>query len=268
MRGRKNNCPTNIKDWQVSIFNPFEQYWVRIRGLNTLNYATDSDTEDGSTAEEAWEEPYITKRKASLSLEGKPAVDAATGAVDEGQELLNYYGKQIRCEADALLRFADPWGHIMEFYCQVTAHEVKADKSGNTVSWDLAQVGQSETPPYIQATGVAIVSMGAEPETITLDINDAPRLLQVAFTPEDTSNKRYTINAGGHVVRVGSISDTGFTIAPLKVGTASVKITSINNGHTDIVMVNVTNNSQPFMTGVLGVGMLGAMTLGRAAISA
>lgn len=268
MRGRKNACPTNIRNWQVSIFNPFEQHWARIRGLNTLTYATDSNTEDGSTAEEDWEEPYITKRRATLSLGGKPAVDAATGDVDEGQELLNYYGKLVRCAADALIRFADPWGHAMEICCQVTAHETRADRNGNTLSWDLSQVGQSETLPYIQATGIEIVSLGIEPEVITLDINDAPRLLQVAFTPENTSNKRYSINAGGHVVRVGNISDAGFTIAPLKEGTASIKITSINNGLSDVVTVNVTNESQPFMSAVLGVGMLGSMVLGRSAIGA
>lgn len=266
MKGRKNSCPTNIKDWQVSIWHPFELRWVRIRGLNSLNYALDSDTEDGSSADEDWEEPYVTKRKAALSLEGKPVVDAATGAVDEGQDLLNEFGRMTRCDADALIRFADPWGHTLEAYYQVTSHEVSTDRSGDKISWDLDMVGESESLPYVQVSGISIISLDAEPETIEMDINDAPRLILVAFTPDNASNKRYTIKSGGRVVRVGNITDAGFTIAPLKEGTATVKITSINNGLSDTVTVNVTNVSQPFMSGVLGVGILGSMVLGRSAV--
>ena len=101
-----------------------------------------------------------------------------------------------------------------------------------------------------------------------MDINDAPRLLQVVFTPENASNKRYSIKTGGHVIRVGNITDGGFTIAPLQVGSATVKVTSINNAETATVTVEVTNDSQPYMSGVLGVGILGSMVLGRQPISA
>lgn len=268
MRGRKNNCPTSIKDWQVSIWSPFDLAWVRIRGLNSLNYSQDSSTEDGSSAEDDWEEPYITKRKAKLSLEGKPVVDAATGNVDPGQDLLNEFGKLTRCAADALIRFVDPYGHALEAYYQITAHEVSSGKDGDKISWDLDMVGESESLPYVQVSGISIVSLGEEPETIEMDINDAPRLLQVAFNPENASNKRYSIKTGGHVVRVGDITDGSFTIAPLKVGEGTVKITSINNAETATVTVEVTNESEPEMSGVLGVGVLGTMVLGRSAVSA
>ena len=70
------------------------------------------------------------------------------------------------------------------------------------------------------------------------------------------------------MVRVGDITDGGFTIAPLKVGEATVKVTSINNAETASVTVNVTNESQPYMSGVLGVGVFGSMVLGRSAMSA
>lgn len=268
MRGRKNTCPTNIKDWQISIWHPFEMIWIRIRGLNSLNYSTDSSTEDGSTSEDDWEEPYVTKRKAKLSLEGKPVVDAATGEVDPGQDLLNDYGKMTRCAADALIRFADPYGHTLEAYYQVTARERSTSKDGDKISWDLNMVGESESLPYIQVTGVAIMSLGEEPETIEMDINDAPRLIQVVFAPENASNKRYSIKTGGHVVRVGDITDGSFTIAPLKVGEGTVKITSINNAETATVTVEVTDESESEMSGVLGVGVLGTMVLGRSAVNA
>lgn len=265
MKGRKNNCPTSIRDWQVSVWHPFELRWVRIRGLNSLTYSLDSDTEDGSASDRVWEEPYITKRKAKLSLEGKPVVDAATGAPDEGQDLLNEFAGMTRCDGDALIRFADPWGHTLEAYYQVTSREVSADDTGDKVSWDLDMVGESESLPYVQVSGVSIVSLDEEPEEIEMDINDAPRLILIAFTPENASNRRYSIKAGGQVVRVGSITDAGFTIAPLKVGETTVKITSVNNGLTDTVAVSVTNESQPFMSGALGVGILGSMVLGRSA---
>lgn len=266
MRGRKNGCSTNIKDWQVSIFNPTESVWVRVRGLRSLAFSTDSDTEDGSTSDEDWEEPYVTKRKAKLALEGSPVYDPSTGAMDAGQDLLNDFGRLTKCYADALIRIADPWGHIMEAYYQVTAHKVVTGKGGDKISWDLDMVGESESLPYIQASGIAIVSLGIHPESIDLDINDAPRVVQVAFAPENASNKRYSIKAGGQIVRIGNITDSGFTISPLKVGTASLKITSINNGRTDSVTVNVTNDAQPYMLGVLGIGMLGSMVLGRSTI--
>ena len=268
MRGRKNTCPTNIKDWQISIWHPFEEIWIRIRGLNSLKYSTDSSTEDGSTSEDDWEEPYVTKRKAKLSLEGKPVVDAGTGEADPGQDLLNEFGKLTRCAADALIRFADPYGHTLEAYYQVTAHEASTSKDGDKVSWDLDMVGESESLPYIQVTGISIMSLGEEPETIEMDINDAPRLLQVVFTPENASNKRYSIKTGGHVVRVGDITDGGFTISPLKVGEATVKVTSINNAETATVAVEVTDESEPEMSGVLGIGVLGMMVLGRSAVGA
>ena len=266
MKGRKRSCPTNIKDWQVSVWHPFDQVWVRVRGLNSLNYSLDSSTEDGSTAEEDWEEPYVTKRKAKLSLEGKPVVDAATGEVDRGQDLLNEFGRMTRCDADLTIKFADPYGHTLAAVYQVTAHEVSSDKDGDKISWDLDMVGESESLPYIQVSGISIISLGEEPETIVLDINDAPRLVLVAITPENASNKRYSITAGGRTVRVGNVSDIGFTVAPLKVGLSTVKVTSINGGFSDVVNVNVTNESQPYMSGVLGVGVLGSMVLGRNAV--
>lgn len=268
MRGRKNSCPTNIKDWQISVWHPFELMWVRVRGLQSMKYSLDSNTEDGSTAEEDWEEPYVTKRKAKLSLEGKPVVDAATGAVDAGQDLLNDFARLTRCAADMLIRIADPYGHAFEAYFQITSRSVSSDKSGNKVSWDLEAVGESESLPYIQVSGISIVSLDSEPETIELDINDAPRLILVSFTPENASNRRYTIKASGKAVRIGDISDASFTVSPLREGTSTVKITSINNGLSDAVTINVTNVSRPFMSGVLGVGMLGSMILGRARIGA
>ena len=90
-KGRKNSCPTNIRNWAISIQDKSQvsETFVRIKGLDEMTRNTDSDTEDGSSATDLWEEPYVSKRNASLKLSGKPLVDAATGAVDPGQALLD-----------------------------------------------------------------------------------------------------------------------------------------------------------------------------------
>ena len=49
MRGRKNGCPTNIRDWQISILDKgwtAQERWVRIRGLRVMSKTCDSETAD------------------------------------------------------------------------------------------------------------------------------------------------------------------------------------------------------------------------------
>ena len=71
MRGRKNGCPTNIRDWQISIQDKavtVGERWVRVRGLRQMNRDTESSTADGSAATDLWTEPYVTKRSAVIKL--------------------------------------------------------------------------------------------------------------------------------------------------------------------------------------------------------
>jgi len=99
MKGRKNGCPVNIKNWLVFILDVATQEYVRIYGLNSLNRGIDSETEDGSADTDVWAEPYVTKRSGSISLEGKKVVVEATGENDPGQDMLNSYAEAAGCDA-------------------------------------------------------------------------------------------------------------------------------------------------------------------------
>lgn len=91
---RKNGCPMTVRDWAIDILSrastKANPTWIRIKGLTSMTLSTDADTEDGSSAESLWGEPYVTKRNGSLSLEGRPVIDSVTGAQDPGQAELDY----------------------------------------------------------------------------------------------------------------------------------------------------------------------------------
>lgn len=263
MRGRKNGCPTSVRDWQIDIHHPLEDRWVRVRGLNTITRSHDTTTEDGSAAESGYEEPYVTKRSGSLRLDGRPVVDEITGDRDAGQELLNDYATNFRCEGDALIRITDAYGHAMQAYYVVTGTEDTADNSGSNVSWDLAQVGEAETLPYKVLEGITLTSAGETVTDLTIDMSDVPRLISIVFEPEDASNRRYKVTASGHVVRVGGFGDNTFMLTPFKTGTGSVKVTTVSGSCAASFTVTVTDEKVPYKSGELGVGMLGAMVLGR-----
>ena len=59
-----------------------------------MTRSTDADTEDGSAATDSHEEPYVTKRSGSLTIEGRPIVDTVTGDRDAGQSMLNDYAEE------------------------------------------------------------------------------------------------------------------------------------------------------------------------------
>lgn len=265
MRGRKSVCPVSVKHWKIEVWSPALLDWVRVRGLREITYTTDADTEDGSSTGDVWEEPYIIKRSGTLSLAGKPIADPSTGFPDAGQELLAEYGEQAGCDADLTIRITDPYGHSAEAVFQVTGTELSAGEDGDEISWDLDMVGEAEAQPYIQAAGISLTVAGSSAESVSMDILDAPRLVEVSVSPENASNRRYSIACRGRVVRIADQTDGSFTIAPLKVGTATLKVTSVNGGHTASVVITVTADAWPFLAGVLGTGILGAMTLGRAA---
>lgn len=79
---RKNGCPMTVRDWAIDILSrastKANPTWIRIKGLTSMTLSTDADTEDGSSAESLWGEPYVTKRNGSLSLEGRPVIDSVS----------------------------------------------------------------------------------------------------------------------------------------------------------------------------------------------
>lgn len=241
MKGRKNGCPVNIKNWLIYILDVATKEFVRIYGLISMSRSVDSNTEDGSSDTDTWEEPYVTKRKGSISLEGKPVIVEDTGASDQGQEMLNTYADASGCEADATLKFVDPYGHAFVGDYVVTSREESSDDSGTTLSWDLEQVGETETLPYVHVTGVALADGDTEITELALNVGDPAKLISVKFTPDEASNKRYKVsNNRRSVVTVSNITEDGFSITPVAAGTANVAVTSVSGTKTAAIAVTVT----------------------------
>lgn len=240
-RGRKNGCPVNIRNWLVYILDTGTQEWMRIYGLTSLTRTVEGDTEDGSADTDTWSEPYVTKRSGSLELEGIKKVVEATGELDPGQEMLDDYAEQSGCDADATLKFVDPYGHGWIGDYVVTSAEESADDSENGRSWSLEQVGEAEPIQYVQVTGIDVMSGGEAVTELAMKVGDAPKLIDVAFTPEDASNKRFRVKTNRRsVARVSDITEDGFTVNAVGAGTATITVTSINNAKTAAITVTVT----------------------------
>lgn len=240
-KGRKNGCPVNIKNWLVYILDVATEEYIRIYGLSSLSRSIDSDTEDGSADTDTWEEPYVTKRNSSVSLEGKEVVVEATGENDAGQELLNNFADATGCDADATLKFIDPYGHAWVGDYIVTGREVSADDSGTTLTWDLEQVGEIEVLPYVQTTGVSLQDGGTAVTELSLKVGAAPKIITTVFTPDGASNKRFKVsNNKRSVATVSNITEDGFTVTAMAAGEATITVTSVNGGKRATLAVTVT----------------------------
>lgn len=239
---RKNGCPTSIRDWVVEIMSRVSTSdnpeWIRIRGLNTLTVTNSADTEDGSSADSLYSEPYATKRSGSIALAGRPIADKGTGAHDRGQEELDYYLTVGGCDGDARLRIVDNCGHAEIWDVIVTGKENGADETSETVSWDLERVGAPETEPYVQVTGVT-----TEPATSVSITAGQVETVTVKFTPKNASNQKYSVaSADTTKVRVENIDGLTFDL----VGVAAtndpviVQIKTMNNAKSATIAVTVT----------------------------
>ncbi len=244
-KGRKNGCPTNVRDWSIFIQDKTQvtETWVRIKGLTQLTRSTDSTTEDGSAATDAYEEPYVTKRSGSLSLEGKPVVDASTGERDPGQSMLDDYATEVGCEGDATIKIVDPYGMATVADYIISGGEVSSDDTEETVSWDLAQVGEAEQLPYVQLVGVALKDGNTAVTTLTMAVGSTPKVITVNFTPENASNQRFKVGTSNkRKVAVSNITENSFTLTALSAGTATVTVTAVNNNRTATITVTVTDS--------------------------
>lgn len=239
-KGRKNGCPVNIRNWLVYI-QTGEDEWTRIYGLTSLTRNLDSETEDGSAETDEWAEPYVTKRSGSLSLEGRQVINEVDGENDPGQEALDGYAEATGCEADATLKFIDPYGHAWMADYIVTSRETSADDGETTLSWDLDQVGKAEVIPYVNATAIALKDGAQAATTLSLKMGSAGKLITVAFTPTNTSNTRFRVrNSKRAVALVSDITETGFTVTPVSVGTTTITVTSASGAKTATMTVTVT----------------------------
>ena len=239
---RKNGCPMSVRDWVIEILSrastKADPEWLRIKGVDSITLSTDSDTEDGSAADNLWSEPYVTKRSGSLSLEGKPVVDGVTGAQDVGQAELEYYATQGGCDGDATLRLVDPYGRAQIIDVIVTSVEKGADETEQTVSWDCEIVGEPEEEAYVQVSGIA-----TDPATSVSVVAGASETVTVSFTPAKASNQKYAVaSADTSKVRVTNVDGLNFDIVGVAKTTTPVKIVvrSMNNSQTAEINVTVT----------------------------
>lgn len=239
-KGRKNGCPVNIRNWLIYI-SLGEDDWTRIYGLTSLTNSTDSETNDSSADTDEWAEPFVTKRSGSISLEGKQVINAHTGENDPGQEALNGYATATGCDADATLKFVDPYGHAWIADYIVTGNEISVDSGETTLSWDLEQVGQVEVLPYVQPTAVSLKDGESPATTATMKVGDAAKTITVAFTPANASNTRFCVkNTKRSVAIVSNVTESGFDITPVSAGTTTITVKSACGDKTATLAVTVT----------------------------
>ncbi|MBQ8093375.1 MAG: hypothetical protein IJ242_07360 [Clostridia bacterium] len=232
-KGRKNGCPVSVADWLIYIMDKsqLEETWVRIYGLTSMTRTVSGETEDSSADTDIWSEPYITKRSGTIELEGVKKVIEATGEVDRGQELLDDYAEQAGCGADATIKIIDPYGHGIIMDTIVTSAEESADSAEQTRSWSLEQVGEAEVIPYVQMTGVHLLRDGEPAETVEMKAGGSQELISIRFEPENASNRRFRVNNSKRAaVRISDITENGFVLTPVGMGSAEVTVTTVNNG--------------------------------------
>mgnify|MGYP001198494936 CR=1 FL=1 len=243
---RKNGCPFSVRDWSISIRSRGSTNelptWIPIKGLNSMEYTTDADTEDGSSAQDLWGEPYVTKRTGSVTLEAKRVVDSITGAADPGQAELNYYATLGGCDADARLKLVDAVGNATLLDAVVTSAGDSADDTSETVSYDMEVVGEPIPQTYVQATAVAVKDGATAVTTLSMDTNDTKELT-VAFTPATASNQKFAVSSSdASKVKVLSVDGLTFELQALAVGSSTVTVRSMNNSLTATVTVTVTTS--------------------------
>lgn len=242
-KGRKNGCPVNIRNWAIFIQDKTaaQETWLRIKGLEEMTQSTDADTEDGSATTDLWEEPYVSKRSGSLSLDGKPLIDAGTGAADPGQAMLDDYATSGVCDEDATLKIVDPYGTAIVGDYIVTGTELSSDEDGDSKSWDLEQVGELEKLAYVQVSSISLKDGASAVSTLSMAVGATGKIISIVFDPVNASNQRFKISTSNkRIVSVGNITDNSFTVTPVSAGTATVVVTSINGARTASLTVTVT----------------------------
>ena len=243
MKGRKNGCPTNIRDWSIFIQDKTQvnETWIRIKGLTQMTRSTDADTEDGSAATDSHEEPYVTKRSGSLTIEGRPIVDAVTGDRDAGQSMLNDYAEEVGCDGDCTIKIVDPYGAATVADYIVTSTEDSSDETEDTVSWDLEQVGEAERLVYVQMTSVSLKDGNEAASAIALTVGGSPKTITVVFNPDNASNQRYRVaTSNKRRVAISNITENSFVLNAMSAGTATVTVTTVNNTKTASLTVTVS----------------------------
>lgn len=241
MKGRKNGCPVNIKNWLIEVLDKATDEFVRVFGMNSLEATTEGETADSSSDTDDWKEPYITKRSGKSTMSGKPVCVESTGIQDRGQEILDEHSKMTGCDADATMRFTDPYGHRWVGDYVITNRKESANNEGMELSYDMEQVGEVEVLPYKHVSSITLKDGDNTASALAFNVGDAAKIITIVFAPEDASNKRFKVsNTKRSVASVSNITDTGFTITAVEPGTTTVTVTTVNGAKTASIVVTVT----------------------------
>lgn len=242
---RKNGCPFSVRNWVIEVMSAASTRenpeWLRVKGLTSMEFSLEAETEDGSSADDIWGEPYITKRNGTITLEGKPVTDAATGARDLGQAQLDYYATLGGIDGDAAIRLADPHGRAMQLDAIVTSNSRGADETSETISWELQLVGETQDLAYVQATAVAVKDGATAASELTI-APGASKKLTVAITPENASNQKFSVaSADPNKVRVANVDGLSFELTGIAATATPVNVLvkTMNNALTATVAVTV-----------------------------
>ncbi len=242
-KGRKNGCPTNIRDWSILIQDKSQvsETFIRIKGLEEMKHSTDATTEDGSATADLWEEPYVTKRSGKLTLSGKPLVNASTGMADAGQAMLDEYLESGKCEDDATIKIVDPYGTGVVGDFIVTGKEGSSGDDEDTCSWDLEQVGPVEKLPYVQLASLSFKDGNNAVSLLSFEPGDAAKVITIVFNPADASNQRFRVKTGNNqIVSISNITENAFTVTPVGgLGTTTITVTAVNGGITATLTAKV-----------------------------
>ena len=244
---RKNGCPFSVRDWSIDIRSRTSTndapIWIPIKGLLNMTKGESADTEDGSSAQDAYGEPYATKWNSSVSLEVKPIYDPVTGSRDPGQVEMESYKGKTGCDGDMRLRIADPIGNVALVDTVLTSVENGADETSTTLSYEMEGVGEPEIPPYVQMSGVDLEdSTNAPVSTLAMTVNTT-KTITVVPTPANASNQKYGVaSADESKVRVVNKDGMHFDVLSLAPTSTPVNVVvrTVNNSLTATIAVTVT----------------------------
>lgn len=242
---RGNGLPFSIRNWAVEVLGRTTteqtEVWIRVKGLTSLSYGSEAETQEGAGEDSAWKEPYIARRGARIKLSGRPIYSQADGAPDAGQAELDYMATMVGFEADTAIRLSDPYGHALRLDAIVTEAGNEAGDTGEERSWTLELVGEPVELPYVQLSGMKLLKGSAEATEVSIAVG-ATQKIGVQMTPGNASNLKYSVaSADASRVKIRNVDGLSFELygAGKTTSAVSVLVKSMNNQLEKTLMVTV-----------------------------
>ena len=102
-------------------------------------------------------------------------------------------------------------------------------------------MAKQKSSPTFRSLGVSFNDGDSAATSASLTVGGAPKIISVVFEPEEASNKRFKItNSKRSVVTISNITEDGFTLTPMAVGTATITVTTANGGKRATLEVTVS----------------------------